>query len=202
MDYLGPFYVKGNPSKKVSIFLFTCVAVRVVHLEVADDMTGEQFLMALRRFISRRGAPKEIILDNAPQFKLAKTTIDEAWQRVVMDEDVHSYTANQNIKWKFIVEFAPWVGGFYERLVGMVKSSLRKAIGRTYLTQTQFTTFTTESEVIINSRPLVYIDGDINSTNAIAPMHFLSLNPKIGTPSPTEDLSYDDPDYKPNERNI
>ena len=28
-------------------------------------------------------------------------------------------------------------------------------------------------------------------------MHFLSLNPKIGTPNPTEDLSYDDPDYKP-----
>ena len=106
------------------IFLFTCVAVRVVHLEVADDMTGEQFLMALRRFISRRGTPKEIILDNAPQFKLAKTTIDEAWQRVVMDEDVHSYTANQNIKWKFIVEFAPGMGGFYERLVEMVKSSL------------------------------------------------------------------------------
>ena len=28
-------------------------------------------------------------------------------------------------------------------------------------------------------------------------MHFLSLNPKIGTLSPTEDLSYDDPDFKP-----
>ena len=28
-------------------------------------------------------------------------------------------------------------------------------------------------------------------------MHFLSLNPKIGTPSLTEDLSFDDPDYKP-----
>ena len=115
---------QGKSFKKVSIFLFTCVAVRAVHLEVADGMTGEQFLMALRRFISRRGTPKEIILDNAPQFKLAKTTIDEAWQRVVMDEDVHSYTANQNIKWKFIVEFAPGMGGFYERLVEMVKSSL------------------------------------------------------------------------------
>ena len=54
------------------------------------------------------------------------------------------------------------MGGFYERLVGMVKSSLIKAIGRTYLTQTQFTTFTTESEGIINWRPLVYIDDDIN----------------------------------------
>ena len=28
-------------------------------------------------------------------------------------------------------------------------------------------------------------------------MHFSSLNPKIGTLSPTEDLSYDDPDFKP-----
>ena len=77
------------------------------------------------------------------------------------------------------------MGCFYERLVGMVKSSLRKAIGRTYLTKTQFTTFTKESQGKINSKPLVYIDDDINSTNAIAPMHFLSLNPKIGTPSLT-----------------
>ena len=70
-------------------------------------MTAEQLLMALRRFIFRRGTPKEIILDNGPQFKLMKTTIDKAWQIVVTDEDVHSYTANQNIKWRFIVEFTP-----------------------------------------------------------------------------------------------
>ena len=31
----------------------------------------------------------------------------------------------------------------------------------------------------------------------VALVHFLSLNPKTGTPSPTEHLSYDDPDYKP-----
>ena len=192
LDYLGPFYAKVNPTKKVWICLFTCRAVRVVHLEAVDDMTAEQFHMALGRFISRRGTPKEIILNNAPQFKLTETTGYKSWQRVVTDEDVHSYTANENIKRRFIVEFAPWMGGFYERLEGVVKSSLRKAIGRTYLTQTQFTTFTTKSEGIINSQPLVYIDDDINSTNAIAPMHFLSLNPKTGKPSPIEDLSYDD----------
>ena len=27
-------------------------------------------------------------------------------------------------------------------------------------------------------------------------MHFWSLNPKFGTPSPAEDLYYNDPDYK------
>ena len=79
----------------------------------------------------------------------------------------------------------------------MVKSSLRKAIGRNYPTEAQFTTFTSESEEIINSRPLEYNDDDINLTNAMALMHFLSLNPKIGTASPIEDLSYNDPDYLP-----
>ena len=63
--------------------------------------------------------------------------------------------------------------------------------GRTYLTQTQFTTFTTEQYGIINTRPLVCIDDDKNSTNATVPMHFFSLNPKIDTPNPIEDLSYD-----------
>ena len=75
-------------------------------------MIPEQFLMALRRSLSRRGTPKEIILGNEPQFKLTKTTIDKALQKVVRDEDVHSYTANQNINGRVIVEFTPWMGGF------------------------------------------------------------------------------------------
>ena len=78
LDYLGPFYVKGEPTKKVWICLFTCVTVRAIHLEVVDDMTSKHFLKALRLFISRRGTPKEIILDNATQFKFTKTAIDKA----------------------------------------------------------------------------------------------------------------------------
>ena len=66
--------------------------------------------MVFRRFISRRGTPKEIMLDNIPQFKLTKTSIDKAWQKVVTYEDVHSYTANKNIKGRFIVKFAPSIG--------------------------------------------------------------------------------------------
>ena len=79
------------------------------------------------------------------------------------------------------------MGGFYWRLLGMVKSLLRKDIGRT---QTQFTTFPPESEGIINSQPLVYIEDDTNSTKAIAPMIFWVYILK------SEDLYYDNPDYK------
>ena len=77
LDYFGLIYVKRNPSKKVWTCLFTCVVVRAVHLKVVDDMTAEEYLMALRKCISRRGTPKEIILDNAPQFMFTKTTIDK-----------------------------------------------------------------------------------------------------------------------------
>ena len=55
--------------------MFVFVAVRAVYLELVDGMAAEQFLMALRKFISRRVTLKKIILDNASQFKLTKTTI-------------------------------------------------------------------------------------------------------------------------------
>ncbi|KAL9972923.1 hypothetical protein ACROYT_G019319 [Oculina patagonica] len=133
LDYLGPLYVRVNnqsATQKVWVCLFTCLAVRAVHLEVINDMSAEQFLLCLRRFISRRGKPKEIISDNASQFKLAKSTIDEAWKFATTSPDMQSYLANQGIKWSFIIELAPWMGGFYERLVGLVKQALRKVLER------------------------------------------------------------------------
>lgn len=56
---------------KVWAYRFTCVAVKAIHLELIKDITAERFLLTLRRFIARRGKPTQIILDNAPQFKLA-----------------------------------------------------------------------------------------------------------------------------------
>ena len=53
-------------------------------------------------------------------------------------------------------------GGFYERLVGLTKRALKKIIGKKCLTDRQLATILTEVEAVINSRPLVYVDGDIN----------------------------------------
>lgn len=99
------------------VCLFTCLVTRAVHLELIQNMSTEQFLLAFRRFLSRHGKPKEIISDNAPQFKLASETFEQLWGKVVTHDDVLSYIANEGIQWKFIVELAPWMGGFYERLV-------------------------------------------------------------------------------------
>ena len=85
------------------------------------------------------------------------------------------------------IELAPWMGGFYERLVGIVKKSLRKAIDKVCLTSEQLLTILKEAEAVLNSRPLVYVGEDINSYMTLTQAHFLTLNPKIGLPVSTRD---------------
>ena len=192
IDYFGPLYVKeSSGSKKVWVCLFTCLVTRAIHLELIMDMSTEMFLLGLRRFVARHGSPREITSDNASQFKLAHDTIDKLWDQVLKETDVISYSVNENIRWNFIVELAPWMGGFYERLIGLVKRSLRKAIGKLCLTGNQLLTVLKETVAIINSRPLVYVGDDINSGTPLTPAHFLSLNPNIGLPNFAPEDDYD-----------
>ena len=171
--------------------------MRAVHLEIVDDLIAEEFLLALQRFIARQGNPSEIISDNAAQFKLSKSTTDDAWQKVIKDQSLQSYISNQGIKWSFIIEVSPWMGGFYERLVGSSKMALRKSIGRKYLISLQLQTFLSETEAVLNSRSLVYTGDDLNDGIMIPPSHFLSPNMKTGVPIIVDKGEMDDPDFKP-----
>ena len=193
LDYLGPLYVKtAEGTEKTWVCLFTCMVVRAIHLELMQDMTTEEFLLGLRRFVSQRGVPALILSDNASQFKAASNFLGDVWNQIQKSDDVQSYASNSGITWRFIVELAPWMGGFYERLIGLVKRALKKSIGRRKLTIVQLQTLLKEVEAVINSRPLVYVGDDVNSSLSLTPGHFLSLNPNTGIPTSESD---DDEDY-------
>ncbi len=83
-----------------------------------QDMSTEQFFAGTQTIYSPTWKPSEITSDNASQFKLASETIHKLWTHIVSEPEVASYVANEGIQWTFIVELAPWMGGFYERLVG------------------------------------------------------------------------------------
>ena len=193
LDYLGPLYIKRDSElSKVWICLFTCLTVRAIHLELVHDLTAQEFLMALRRFIARRGTPIEITLDNAPQFKASKNFVDRLWKDLIVDDSVHHYVSKEGITWRFLPEFCPWMGGFYERLVGLVKRTLRKSIGKICLNSSQLETIVTEIEAILNTRPLVYVGAEIESGIALTPANFLTMNTNIAVPSlePVEDEDF------------
>ena len=184
--YFGPLYVNVHShdqetrtvTKKIWVCLFTCLVVRAVHLEIVEDMSADQFLLGLRRFIARRGAPRQIISDNAKQFKLARKVLNKTHQEAMLIGQVQDYATSRRIRWTLIVELAPWMGGFYERLVGVTKIVLCKTLGTNCLTLTQLSTILTEAEAeaVVNSRPLVYVENDINSGHVLVPNDFLSMN--------------------------
>ncbi|GFY38533.1 integrase catalytic domain-containing protein [Trichonephila inaurata madagascariensis] len=88
------------------------------------------------------------------------------------------YFLTWDYTWKFIVERAPWWGGFYERLVKSVKDSLRKILGKALLTFEELTTFLVETEYIVNSRPLTYVTDDFSEPNPLTPIDFLEYGRK------------------------
>ena len=89
VDDFGPLYVRDHDDiVKVWISLFTCMSVRAVHMEVAQDMTAEQFFHCFRRFTAHRGTPKMMYSDNAPNFKLVGKTLEQAIHEVLASESV------------------------------------------------------------------------------------------------------------------
>ena len=77
-----------------------------IHLELTADLSTVSFLQAFRRFTSRRGLPATILSDNAKTFKSASSDV----KTIVRSSEVQIYMVNHQVKWKFIVEKAPWWG--------------------------------------------------------------------------------------------
>ncbi|GFQ78102.1 putative pao retrotransposon peptidase superfamily [Trichonephila clavata] len=88
----------------------------------------------------------------------------------------------EGITWKFIVELAPWWGGFYERLMRSIKEPLRKIIGRANLTFEETMTILAEIENVLNRRPLTYVSDDVSGPEALTLANFLLVGHKNDYP--------------------
>jgi hypothetical protein len=87
------------------------------------------------------------------------------------------YCVERKIKWRFIPQLAPWFGGFYERLVGIVKNCLKKTLQKHLLTDNQLNTTIKEIEAVVNSRPLTYVDEEL--THILKPSDFIAMGRTI-----------------------
>lgn len=79
MDCFGPFIVKvGRRTEKRWGIIFKCLTIRCVHLEILTNLDTDSFLMALRRFIARRGTPAELFSDQGTNFRGGEREMREA----------------------------------------------------------------------------------------------------------------------------
>ena len=165
IDFAGPLYSKA--AKKCYMVLFTCATTRALHLELSSDMTADRFLLALQRFIGRRGIPHTIYSDNARTFHAVNKELAELWLAVSAAK-TQQYLSQQGIRWKFIAPRAAWWGGWWERMVGSTKRCLRKVLGHSSMDEEGLQTVLVNIEAALNSRPITQNDDE-----ALTPAHFL-----------------------------
>ena len=165
-DFSGAIQIADN--RKAYIALFTCGVTRALHLELVEDMTASEFMAMLKRFIARRGAPKLITSDNAKTFIATAKSL----RRIFKSKDLESFLTTNRIDWKLITAKAPWQGGFYERLIGMTKTTLFKAIGRSVLRFRELETMLIKVEGLLNNRPLTYQVEELD-LEVITPNHLI-----------------------------
>ena len=95
---------------KAYICLFACATIRAVHLELVPDLNVSSFFLAFHWFASRCGLPTTLLSDNAKTFKSAAKEV----HNIIRSKEVHTHLTNLRITWNFIVEHAPWWGGFWK----------------------------------------------------------------------------------------
>ena len=172
-DFAGPVYVYYSEIGRRETFksyinIFTCASTRAIHLELVPDLTTNCFINSLDRFSSRRGIPHVMVSDNAKTFKCAAKELD----CFITSSSYQAYLADHRIRWFFYLEKSPWWGGFIERMVGSVKSILRKMLYRALLSFEEMRTILTRIESIINSRPITYTYID-DVIEPLSPSHLL-----------------------------
>uniref|UniRef100_A0A1I7V6C0 Integrase catalytic domain-containing protein n=1 Tax=Loa loa TaxID=7209 RepID=A0A1I7V6C0_LOALO len=142
---------------------------------MAENLSAENFLHILRRFVAQRRYPKLVLSDNASQFQVVFNSI--------MEEN-SNFLAERGMAWKNTIPRALWSGRVYERLIGLTKRALRRAIGRKLLKEGELITLIAEIEGILNTRPLTYVGFE--DYNIIRPIDFISSTASLDIPIDTE----------------
>ncbi|MCP9263120.1 Integrase core domain containing protein [Dirofilaria immitis] len=88
----------------------------------------------------------------------------------------------KGITWKNTTPRAPWEGGIYERMIGVTKTAMRRAIGRKLLWERELIILIIEIEGVLNTRPLTYVNFE--DYVIIRPIDFILPNASLVTQIP------------------
>ena len=134
VDFMGPIPVKFNRNTlKRYCCVFTCMASRASHLEVAFDLTTGSFLMALRRFLAVRGSSTKILYcDNATNFVGAEFELKRGLGRLKRRE-ICNEMSSRGIQFRHSPPFASHQGGVWEAIIRLVRKAMKALMADKYV---------------------------------------------------------------------
>lgn len=200
IDYTGPLHVFdiNKDSYKVYIALYTCMAIRAIHLELVTDLTTKSFIESFKRFCNAQTLPQSVYTDNAPYFTSGLVYLS----KFASSDEFQSHLQTLQITHNTIPAYASWVGGVYERQIRTLKQCLLKSIGRSKLTYSDLLIHISDIQNAVNNEPITYLYSDIDEVVALTPNMLLKVhsNPHITLSSHSRQ---DDPLWSPkNDSNV
>ena len=179
VDLFGPFECRDVVKKRMKVkvwgIIFTCLVTRASHLDVCSTYGTDSVLQALRRFISVRGAPHQIMSDHGSQMVSCSKEVAFLVELVSWDV-VEGWCASNGIVWKLVPPQAQHMNGCSEALVRVTKRVLSQRLDGVILTFEELQTVLFEVANVLNSRPLgVYArpGDDPLGGGPITPNHLL-----------------------------
>ena len=133
-------------------------------------MDTDSFLLALRRFVARRGKPFEIFCDRGTNFQGGDRELQETF--VALGPTLKDQLAEQSISFRFNPPLAPHFGGVWERDIKSVKASLQVVLKDQALPEEVLMTVLIEVEGILNSKPLGYATSDVADPDPITQISY------------------------------
>lgn len=189
LDYFGPVEVTiGRRREKRWVALFTCLAIRAVHLEIASDLSTDSCLVCIRNLCNLRGVPARIRCDNGTNFVGARNELlrDGGF----LDPDIMQREMSvRGIEWVFNCPSNPEAGGAWERLVQSVKRVLAVTLKEQAPRVETLRALLLEAANLLNSRPLTHLPVDPDDDEPITPNHFLIGGANAATAPDTSDGS-------------
>ena len=183
IDFFGPFSAKyGRGVCKRYGCIFTCMATRAVHIEIAHSVNTDSFLGAFSRFISRRGRPKKVYSDNGTNLKSGERELREmmhSWNQQKISKEL----LQSEIEWHFNPPYASHNGGFWERLIRSIREVLRAIVKQQLLCDESLLTFISETERILNSRPITQASTNSDDPEPLTPSKLLLLRNESSFPN-------------------
>ena len=140
------------PSPEISILCNGCIFSKIQLLRLKSY---------LKHIPDKKNQKNHISIFNAKTFENTAKWLRSWLQRILTDPGMVMLNTYNKITWKFNLSRSPWWGGLFESLIGLTKRVLRKILGRARLRFKALQEVVLDVEVIMNNRPLGYIEEDI-----------------------------------------